>query len=192
MQLSQKSLNTSVAPFELINQIKNCSQKTWKDGSKFQTLSWSKNFFQRTVQNGEWGEKLHNNTNRSSGYYRCKQLKQPPPLSLRINVYQPLSHADGCYSCHTDLCRCQYSCQVFWTGIEGELTNKSNFMRKEPLCDTEELQDQVLQPFTRTASIQHISFDSNIFFFNSRQLHVFAFISSTMFTTPIRMFCNLI
>lgn len=52
MQLSQKSLNTSLALFELINQKRNRSQKTWKDGSKFQTLSWAKNFIHRTVWNG--------------------------------------------------------------------------------------------------------------------------------------------
>lgn len=104
MQLSQKSLNTSLALFELINQIRNCSQKTWKDGSKFQTLSWARNFIQRTVWNGGWGEeggeKVHNR-NEGFVYYRPKQVKHSLSLGLRINAHQPQSSADRYYSCHT-------------------------------------------------------------------------------------------
>lgn len=76
-----------------------------------------------------------------------------------------------------------------WTGIEGEPTNKSNFTLKKPSCDIEEHSH-----FTRTASVQCVSLDSIVLlvFLNSRQLHVFAFISSIMFTIPIRTFCNLI
>lgn len=100
MQLSQKSLNTSPALFELINQIRNCSQKTWKDGSKFQALSWAKNLIQRTVQNGACV--LHN-TNEGFVYYWYKQVKNLLLLSLKLNAHQPQSGADGYYSCHTNL-----------------------------------------------------------------------------------------
>jgi len=137
-------------------------------------------------------EKVHC-TNEGFVYYWYKQLKHSPSLGLRINTHQPQSGAGGYYSCYSDLCGCQYSCQFFWTAIDGELTNKCNFTLKEPPCAIEELQDEALHPFNRTVSIQRISLDSAAtVFFNSRQLHVFTFISSIMFTTPIRTFCNLV
>lgn len=79
---------------------------------------------------------------------------------------------------------------VFSSELELRENPPINFTLKKP-CDAEELQTTAPLPeLLLFSAFRWIA--QYLGFFNSRQLRVFAFISSIMFTIPIRTFCNLV
>lgn len=136
-------------------------------------------------------EEVHN-ANEGFIYYWCKQVKYSPLRGLRINRPQPQSGADRCYICYTNLCGCQYLCHLF------SRLEMRGFLPQGCFLDWRSL-PMILKSSKGTALTYPNCFCSvcffrwhSIYFFNSRQLCLFAFISSIMFTIPIRTFCNLI